>query len=77
VSDLGTTEADIIATTHRLSYSTGLAAAVAEIEAVPEIPVYAEMAALLRPQTLVATNSSTLLPRDLATRRRSGLCCGR
>ena len=39
MSDLGATEADSIATTHRLSYSTDLAAAVAEadlmIEAVP------------------------------------------
>jgi len=74
-SDLGAGDADITATTQRLTYGTDLAAAVAEadlvIEAVPEIPdvkteVYEEMAELLPPDTLVATNSSTLLPSDFA-----------
>ena len=41
------------------------------IEAVPEVPdiktgVYRDMAGLLRPHTIIATNSSTLLPRDFA-----------
>lgn len=74
-ADLGAHEADIAATRARLSYSGDLKGAVADadlvIEAVPEIPetktaVYREMAALLPPHTLVATNSSTLLPRDFA-----------
>lgn len=76
LSDVGAGEADITATRERLAYSTDLAAAVAEadlvIEAVPEIPeiktaVYKEMAAFLPPGTLVATNSSTLLPKDFAS----------
>ena len=74
-AELGAGEANIEATRGRLSYSGDLGAAVAEadlvIEAVPERPetktaVYRDMAALLPPQTLVATNSSTLLPRDFA-----------
>ena len=58
------------------SRSSGdLKAAVAQadfvIEAVPEVPdiktqVYREMAGLLPPHTLIATNSSTLLARDFA-----------
>jgi 3-hydroxyacyl-CoA dehydrogenase len=73
--DLRASEADIAATRSRLGYSTDLASAVARadlvIEAVPEIPevktrVYQQMAPLLPPQTLIATNSSTLLPRDFA-----------
>lgn len=76
VSDVGASDADITATRQRLTYSTNLAAAVAEadlvIEAVPEIPdvktaVYREMAELLPPDTLVATNSSTFLPSDFAS----------
>ncbi|MET7727665.1 3-hydroxyacyl-CoA dehydrogenase [Streptomyces mirabilis] len=75
LSDVGADDADIAATRKRLTYSTDLAAAVAQadlvIEAVPEIPevktaVYKEMAEFLPPDTLVATNSSTLLPRDFA-----------
>ena len=75
LSDVGAGDADITATRQRLTYGTDLAAAVAEadlvIEAVPEIPdvktaVYQEMAELLPPDTLVATNSSTLLPSDFA-----------
>jgi 3-hydroxyacyl-CoA dehydrogenase len=74
-SDLGATDADISATKQRLSFTTDLAAAVAHadlvIEAVPEIPdvktsVYKEMAELLPAHTLIATNSSTLLPSDFA-----------
>jgi 3-hydroxybutyryl-CoA dehydrogenase len=72
---LGASDADIAATRSRLSYSGDLGSAVAKadlvIEAVPEIPeiktrVYQDMAALLPPRTIVATNSSTLLPRDFA-----------
>ena len=75
-ADLGAADTDITATRQRLSYGTDLAAAVAEadlvIEAVPEIPdikiaVYEQMAGLLPPDTLVATNSSTLLPSDFAS----------
>jgi len=74
-SDLGATDADIAATKQRLTFTTDLAAAVAQadlvIEAVPEIPdvktaVYKEMAELLPAHTLLATNSSTLLPSDFA-----------
>jgi 3-hydroxybutyryl-CoA dehydrogenase len=74
-TELGASEADIAATRARLSLSGDLALAVADadfvIEAVPEVPeiktrVYREMADLLPPRTLVATNSSTLLPRDFA-----------
>lgn len=75
LSEVGATEAEIAATKQRLSFTTDLAAAVAEtdlvIEAVPEVrvvkaAVYQEMAGLLAPHTLVATNSSTLLPSDFA-----------
>lgn len=75
LSEVGATEEEIAATRQRLSFTTDLAAAVAEtdlvIEAVPEVPgikaaVYREMAGLLSPHTLVATNSSTLLPSDFA-----------
>jgi 3-hydroxyacyl-CoA dehydrogenase len=76
LKDVGARDADIAETRSRLSYTTDLAVAVARadlvIEAVPEIPevktgVYRQMAPLLPPHTLVATNSSTLLPRDFAT----------
>ncbi len=75
LKDVGASAADIAATRARLSFSTDLATAVAKadlvIEAVPEIPeiknqVYAQMAPLLPAHTLIATNSSTLLPRDFA-----------
>jgi len=75
LAEVGATEAEIAATRRRLSFTTDLAAAVAEadlvIEAVPEVrdikaAVYQEMAVLLPPHTLVATNSSTLLPSDFA-----------
>lgn len=75
LKDVGASADDIAQTNARLSYTTDLAAAVAEadlvIEAVPEIPevktsVYQQMAPLLPAHTLIATNSSTLLPRDFA-----------
>jgi 3-hydroxybutyryl-CoA dehydrogenase len=75
-AQLGASDADIAATRARLQLSGDLKAAVAEadfvIEAVPEVPevktqVYREMAGLLPPHTLVATNSSTLLASDFAT----------
>lgn len=59
----------------RLSFTTDLAAAVAEadvvIEAVPEIPevkieVYSALARYLPEHTLLATNTSTLLPSQFA-----------
>jgi 3-hydroxyacyl-CoA dehydrogenase len=74
-ADLGANDADLSETEARLSYTTDLKAAVAQadfvIEAVPEIvevknAVYSEMADLLPEHTLVATNSSTMLPRAFA-----------
>jgi 3-hydroxyacyl-CoA dehydrogenase len=74
-AELASTEADIAATKQRLTYTSDLATAVARadlvIEAVPEIPdvktsVYKEMAELLPAHTLIATNSSALLPSDFA-----------
>lgn len=68
--------ADALQQTHaRLRYISDLATAVSEadlvIESVPEVPeiktrVYQQMAPLLPAHTLVATNSSTLLPSDFA-----------
>ncbi|RYF59098.1 MAG: 3-hydroxyacyl-CoA dehydrogenase [Comamonadaceae bacterium] len=75
LSGVGATDTDIAAAHQRLTFTTDLTAAVAEadlvIEAVPEIPdvkaaVYQEMAGLLAEHTLVATNSSTLLPSQFA-----------
>ncbi len=72
---LGAGEADIEATRGRIGYSRDLKAAVAQadlvVEAVPEVPeikssVYKELASALPGHTLLATNSSTLLPRDFA-----------
>ncbi len=74
-SELQASAVDVSDARARLTYSTDLAAAVANadlvIEAVPEIPdvkqeVYQQLAPLLPERTLVATNSSTLLPRDFA-----------
>lgn len=71
----GAADAAIEATRRRLTCSGDLRAAVAAsdlvIEAVPEVPAiktkaYQDMARLLPPHTIVATNSSTLLPRDFA-----------
>jgi 3-hydroxybutyryl-CoA dehydrogenase len=74
-ADLAASEEAIAQTRARLGYATDLASAVRNadlvIEAVPEIPeiktsVYQAMSPLLRDHTLLATNSSTLLPRDFA-----------
>jgi 3-hydroxyacyl-CoA dehydrogenase len=74
-ADVGASEKAIAETRARLSYTTDLAAAVADadlvIESVPEVPdaktaAYMKMAPLLREHTLIATNSSTLLPSDFA-----------
>ncbi|WP_406130038.1 3-hydroxyacyl-CoA dehydrogenase NAD-binding domain-containing protein [Streptomyces canus] len=65
-TDLRATEADTSAAQARLSYTTDLAAAVADadlvIEAVPEVPdiktaVYTDMSSLLKPSAVIATNS--------------------
>ncbi len=75
MDEIGASEADVAAARQRLSFTTDLAGAVANadlvIEAVPEIPdvktrVYQQMAPLLQAHTLIATNSSTLLPSDFA-----------
>lgn len=75
LAEIGASVQDVADARARLTYTTDLAPAVAGqdlvIEAVPEIPevktkVYAEMAGLLDAHTLIATNSSTLLPRDFA-----------
>lgn len=74
-TDVGASEETIAQTRARLSYTTDLAAAVARadlvIESVPESPevkaaAYRAMAPLLREHTLLATNSSTLLPSEFA-----------
>ena len=74
-TDLEATDADVAQARARLRYTTDMANAVGDadlvIEAVPEIPevktqVYQAMAPLLPDHTLLATNSSTLLPRDFA-----------
>lgn len=75
LSEVGASTADIAAARARLTYSTDLKAAAADadlvIEAVPEVPdikasVYKELAELLPAHALIATNSSTFLPRDFA-----------
>lgn len=75
MQDLGATEAMIEQTRARLEFTTDMAASVAAadlvIEAVPEVPdvktaVYRELATYLPDHTLVATNSSTLLPSQFA-----------
>lgn len=74
-AEVGAREDEIAATRARLRYTSGLEAAVRDaglvIEAAPEVPeiktsVYRAMAPLLPEHTLIATNSSTLLPRDFA-----------
>jgi len=74
-SDLGANDEAIAATRARLSFTTDLATAVAEadlvIEAVPEVPdiktaLYQDLAGHLPPHTIIATNSSTLLPSQFA-----------
>jgi 3-hydroxybutyryl-CoA dehydrogenase len=73
--EVGASDADLAATRQRLTFTTDLGLAVAQadlvIEAVPEIPdvknsVYQQMAPLLPAHTVIATNSSTLLPSDFA-----------
>lgn len=73
--EVGASQADIEGAQSRLRYSSDLGEAVCDadlvIEAVPENPqikisVYEEMAPLLPDHTLIATNSSTLLPSDFA-----------
>ena len=73
--DLGASAADIMATQSRISYVSDLGKAVADadlvIESLPEVPdikiqYYEKMADLLPAHTVIATNSSTFLPRDFA-----------
>ena len=73
--DLGATDKDIEETRNRLTFTTDLKQAVASadivIEAIPEIPeikieFYQKMAPLLADHTILATNSSTLLPSTFA-----------
>lgn len=72
--DLAATDEMIATTRARLTYTSDLAVAAQVdivIEAVPEIPevkisVYQALAEHLPAHTLIATNSSTLLPRDFA-----------
>ena len=74
-TDLNASDEELEATRSRLSFTTDLAAAVADadlvIEAIPEIPdvkiqTYTELAGHLPAHTLLATNSSTLLPSQFA-----------
>ena len=73
--DLNATTESLEATRSRLAFSTDLAAAVAGadlvIEAIPEIPqvkidLYKELANYLPAHTLLATNTSTLLPSEFS-----------
>jgi 3-hydroxyacyl-CoA dehydrogenase len=73
--DMNATQEQMEATRARISLTTDLAASVADadvvIEAVPEIPqvkidFYRELAKYLPEHTLLATNSSTLLPSQFA-----------
>ncbi|QJB30096.1 3-hydroxyacyl-CoA dehydrogenase [Chitinophaga oryzae] len=73
--DLGLEKADTDAAFSRIRYFTDLAAAVKGadllIEAIPENPAiktefYQKLAAVADPQTIFATNSSTLLPSQFA-----------
>lgn len=84
--DLGATDDEIAATRARLSLTTELATAAGNadlvIEAVPEIPnvktaLYQELSGVLPEHTLVATNSSTLLPSQFAdaSGRPEKFCC--
>ena len=83
--ELGATEEDIKQTESRLEFSTDLQKAVAAadlvIEAIPEVPdiknsFYKDMATYLPSHTLLATNSSTLLPSEFseATGRPDKFC---
>lgn len=73
--DFGATATDIQGTQGRLIFSTNLQQAVADadiiIECAPEIPdvktkLFQDMAEYLPDRTIVATNSSTLLPSQFA-----------
>ncbi|WP_237065271.1 3-hydroxyacyl-CoA dehydrogenase [Microbulbifer guangxiensis] len=73
--DLGASAEEMTATQQRLRYSNSLEEAVKDaqlvIEAVPEVPdikisVYRDLAGKLPEATILATNSSTLLPSDFA-----------
>ncbi len=73
--EMGGTDESIAQTHARLSYTTDLAAAVADadivIESVPEVPeiksdFYKRLAKVLPEHTIIATNSSTLLPSQFA-----------
>ncbi|MFK8020453.1 MAG: 3-hydroxyacyl-CoA dehydrogenase [Pseudomonadales bacterium] len=75
LKEVGATDADIHSTRGRLTYTTKLQESVADadivIEAAPEIPevktkLYLDMAPHLPERTIVATNSSTLLPSQFA-----------
>ncbi len=74
MAELGASDADIEATRARLTFTTDIALAAnvdLVIEAVPEVPevktsVYQQLAGSMPAHTLVATNSSTLLPADFA-----------
>jgi len=84
--ELGASADDIAATQARLTMTTNLAEAASHadlvIEAVPEIPdikttLYQELSGVLPGHTLVATNSSTLLPSQFAdaSGRPEKFCC--
>jgi 3-hydroxyacyl-CoA dehydrogenase len=73
--ELGATDAQLSSTTARLTYTTDLTQAVVDaelvIEAVPEVPqiksdLYRQIAGIIPAETLIVTNSSTLLPSDFA-----------
>lgn len=70
-ADVGASKESVDAAQARVSYTHDLASAVADaqvvIEAIPEVPeikqdFYTKLAPALPPDTIVATNSSTLLP---------------
>lgn len=74
-TQFGADDAMLAAARARLAVCSDLETAVAGadlvIESVPEVPdikarAYRDMAGLLQPHTIVATNSSTLLPREFA-----------
>ncbi len=74
-TDLGTPEEEIAAAHERLSYTTDLERAAREAdlvsESVPEDPalkrkVFSELGTLCPPKTIFTTNSSTLLPGEIA-----------
>lgn len=75
ITEYGATETELSQTRARILYTTDMAEAVTGadliIEAIPEVPdiknaFYAQLAQHVTPRTLIATNSSTLLPGDFA-----------